>query len=406
MAWNWPNKKDTPPDPRPKREFPSAFDTGFSLDDADKGSEASAESTKPPSPPAQAIPLDSDPLTDLAEQLNQLGRLVDETRQQVAAQMMQGDVARKLDSLCEKLSRSGDGGSSSINQMLDRIYGKLVVLADSPARPAAEGGGGPPAVSEGALRGAMKPLAEKLEQVDAKLKAVEDLKSGFIGTLTKLRDGITEQHTALGNGIRQVHDTIPQYFNALPQYFTALQQQMATSQQQLAAGVKEVLNILRPPQPEPTAAGPAVSGDWQEAVLGPELASNPALGPSRQQLFRGVLSGEQGACGLAGMLLVFRASPAERMPALLKDIGEAYYRWQPRTTSRPTEMEKTLVAWLQRTCTEAGINNVIELVSPGERFDASRHNASERGVEITQVQGWIVLRDNGKVYTKASVAVK
>ena len=52
------------------------------------------------------------------------------------------------------------------------------------------------------------------------------------------------------------------------------------------------------------------------------------------------------------------------------------------------------------------MSNTIELVHPGQRFDSMRHNAAERGVEITQVFGWIVLRDNGKVYTKASVAVK
>ena len=52
------------------------------------------------------------------------------------------------------------------------------------------------------------------------------------------------------------------------------------------------------------------------------------------------------------------------------------------------------------------MSNTIELVHPGERFDSTRHNASKRGVEITQVLGWIVLRDNGKVYTKASVAVR
>jgi hypothetical protein len=52
------------------------------------------------------------------------------------------------------------------------------------------------------------------------------------------------------------------------------------------------------------------------------------------------------------------------------------------------------------------LHNTIELVHPGERFDATRHNASTRGVEITEVHGWIVLRDNGKVYTKANVTVR
>lgn len=53
-----------------------------------------------------------------------------------------------------------------------------------------------------------------------------------------------------------------------------------------------------------------------------------------------------------------------------------------------------------------GLGNTIELVNVGDRFDIARHNASERGAVITAVQGWVVLRDNGKVYTKANVSVK
>ena len=109
-----------------------------------------------------------------------------------------------------------------------------------------------------------------------------------------------------------------------------------------------------------------------------------------------------GASGLVGSLLLFRAAAADKMPPLLKDIGEAFYRWQPRTSNRPSEMEKALVEWLMRACDQAGMANTIELVDPGERFDSLRHNASRPGVEITQVLGWIVLRDNGKVYTKAA----
>ena len=107
-----------------------------------------------------------------------------------------------------------------------------------------------------------------------------------------------------------------------------------------------------------------------------------------------------------GALLQFRAAAADKMPPLLKDIGEAFYRWQPKSSSRSSELEQALVQWLMRTCEQAGMANTIELVSPGERFDSLRHNAARPGVEITQVLGWIVLRDNGKVYTKASVAVK
>jgi hypothetical protein len=69
-------------------------------------------------------------------------------------------------------------------------------------------------------------------------------------------------------------------------------------------------------------------------------------------------------------------------------------------------MEEALVQWLQRSCETAGIYNTIALVHPGERFDSARHTASSRGVEIREVHGWIVLRDNGRVYTKATVTVR
>ena len=96
----------------------------------------------------------------------------------------------------------------------------------------------------------------------------------------------------------------------------------------------------------------------------------------------------------------------DKMPPLLKDIGEAYYRWQPKSRPGSDRMEEALVAWLKETMQDAGIANTIEVVQPGERFDSTRHTASTRGVEITEVHGWVVLRDNGKVYTKASVAVR
>ena len=132
----------------------------------------------------------------------------------------------------------------------------------------------------------------------------------------------------------------------------------------------------------------------------------PGLEAQRRQLIEDLLAGREGACSLVGQLLVFRSAMTDKMPPLLKDIGEAYYRWQPKTRAGSNPMEQTLVRWLMQTMQDAGIPNTIELVHPGERFDSTRHNANSRGVEITEVCGWIVLRDNGKVYTKAAVAVK
>lgn len=190
----------------------------------------------------------------------------------------------------------------------------------------------------------------------------------------------------------------------LDQQNTALYQTMERLQSHIDGGVQSLAELLvpKPQEEEPSA----VSGDWLTAVLGPELVADGSLGTACRQLVEGVLAGEPAAQALAGQLLVFRSAPPERLPQLLKDIGEAYYRWQPKTAPDNTRFEETLIRYLQRTCENAGIYNSIELVHPGERFDSSRHNAASRGVEIVEVLGWIVLRDNGKVYTKATVDVR
>jgi hypothetical protein len=109
------------------------------------------------------------------------------------------------------------------------------------------------------------------------------------------------------------------------------------------------------------AATPAVQNDWQVAILGPELCGNPTIVHERQQLLSGLLAGEPTAASFVGLLLVFRAARAEKMPMLVKDLGEAYYHWQPRNTNRPSELEKFLAVWLSRACHKAGISNTIEL---------------------------------------------
>ena len=65
-----------------------------------------------------------------------------------------------------------------------------------------------------------------------------------------------------------------------------------------------------------------------------------------------------------------------------------------------------MIAWTHAQLEEIGLKNRIEVVQAGDRYDLNRHNAKERGVEVDEVFGWIVLRDNGKVYSKANVSVK
>ncbi|MDO4550973.1 MAG: hypothetical protein Q4C96_06950 [Planctomycetia bacterium] len=165
--------------------------------------------------------------------------------------------------------------------------------------------------------------------------------------------------------------------------------------------------------PEPKVFSSPVSGfsgrgkeNWAEAVLGKTLANNPVLASECRALLNGILQGDVNSRYFAGVLMMFQASPAEKMVLLLKDLGEAYYRWAPKRDMQPVAMEVALKEFAQQMCDSVGLSNMIELVHPGQRFDSSRHNATSRGIEVTQVLGWVVLRGNGSVYAKATVGVQ
>ncbi len=270
-------------------------------------------------------------LRELTDRLGELGQLLDKTNRQVVAYLVERE---------SQVAAAEEGGlSEKLDALIDQLAGTV------------------------AGEGPEDPLGEVLCQI---------------------RDGNSQQHMALADGIRQL-------------------------QQRLDAGLQELADRLRmdePDEPDESAAGPAANANWQRAILGAELAEKPGLDSQRLRLLDGTLAGDPDACSLVGQLLIFRSAAADKMPPLLKDLGEAFYRWQPKTRAAADPMEEALVDWLRRTLQEAGIPNTIELVHPGERFDAARHTAAARGVEITEARGWIVLRDNGKVYTKAQVAVR
>jgi len=286
-------------------------------------------------------------LNQLTERLSQLGQLLNQTNEQVVAYLVHRESQ-------ETTGIAGDDATAALAEKIDALGERLDRLADS----------GPPDNAS-----ADQPVA----------------------------GGVNEE--ALTAAVRPLWDKLNQQFGALAEDIQALQQR-------LDAGIQHVADLLQPEEPEETDTLPAVSGDWQRVILGPELADYPGLDFQRQQLLNGVLHGDPAANCFVGQLLVFRSAMTEKMPPLLKEIGEAYYRWQPKTQPGSNPMEEALVAWLQETVQDAGIANTIELVHPGERFDSTRHNASSRGVEITEVHGWVVLRDNGRVYTKASVTVR
>jgi hypothetical protein len=287
--------------------------------------------------------------------------------------------------------------SGALAEKLDYILMELKQLAVSVAKSgtSAAGAGSAAAagVSEETMKAALRPLLERMDQLDVRLKAMATPAAG------NLNEAMTAAIGQVRQGIAESRQAVAEQKDLLTSAFRQLWQQVETIP-------GRVVDSLRPPEPDPAAGPTASSSDWEQAVLGRELAEHPGLSFQRQQLIAGVLEGNPGAGALAGQLLVFQSAPAEKMPQILKDIGEAYYRWQPKVKPGVTKMEEILVHWLQRTCDEKGIPNTIELVNPGERFDSARHNANRPGVEITEVHGWIVLRDNGKVYTKAAVSVK
>jgi hypothetical protein len=161
----------------------------------------------------------------------------------------------------------------------------------------------------------------------------------------------------------------------------------------------------------PVAAPPAsiaiADDDSLSVMLGPSLCGVAELKPSIQWLRDQVKAANPQALAFVGQLLVFRCAPADRKPGLLKDVGEAYYRCFPKTQDVGHPFEDAVAAWSRRHCEEAGLPNSVELVHPGERFDSGRHTPVERGgVEVAEVLGWVVLRDSGRVYSKALVQTR
>jgi len=157
------------------------------------------------------------------------------------------------------------------------------------------------------------------------------------------------------------------------------------------------------PVAETDAAQTGDASDWENVILGSDFCKDEKLASICAELIAGLLAGKKTAQSVASRILDFRSTPAEQLPLLLKDFGEAYYRWRPRQGDEPEADEEAFVEWLEQRITTG---NRINLVHRGDRFDSSRHIAPERGVAVVEVRGWIVLREDGKVYTKAPVLVK
>jgi len=144
-------------------------------------------------------------------------------------------------------------------------------------------------------------------------------------------------------------------------------------------------------------------GDWSRILFGDSLRAVPSISHLSGVLLADVYAGDNGAIGMAGQLMTFRTGTAEQKARLLKDVGEAFYGWKPRGDDSLLE---PLIAWVHAELDAVDLGNRIMVVQIGDRYDMQRHNSKQPGVEVAEVYGWVVLRDNGKVFSKANVAVK
>ncbi len=156
-------------------------------------------------------------------------------------------------------------------------------------------------------------------------------------------------------------------------------------------------------QAEPVAVRSGEGMNWSAIVFGEHAQGDPTISHLSGSLLGDVYQGDQRAIALTGQLMAFRSGTAEQKARLLKEVGESFYAWRPQGDD---DLLHALIDWVHGELDAVQLGNRIQVVQAGDRFDMQRHNAKQPGVEVAEVFGWIVLRDNGKVFSKANVAVK
>ncbi len=221
------------------------------------------------------------------------------------------------------------------------------------------------------------------------------------------RHRVKEYLEATGNMIiKFVHEKLGE---SQMQLARRVEQSAANSQAELAQLLEsrftKIDNTLAPEETEQQQAA-SDSAEWERAVLGEYLYEDAELVDQRHELIQGVLAGNESARAFAGQLLLVQAASKDDLTQHAKALGEAFYGWRPKTKDVNTPMEQALAAFLEKRFETVNLRNRIELVRPGDQYDRFRHHTDGRGVEITTVRGWIVLRENGKPSAKANVDVE
>lgn len=276
------------------------------------------------------------------------------------------------------------------------------------------------------LKTMIQSVLTRLDEMGSKIGQSSGVSAAAPNPNAAAKQDVAEAETHIAGLFDAQNHNLQVAFNALDSKITDAVNYLVANLKgsgsaQPAAAASEVPKPAPAPQPEPQPApqhapviqtmvtkvtGGISRDQLMKIILGQDLCANGSLSVYRDELLDGFLRGDRASAGLIGAMIEFQSSTPERMPRLLQDIGEAYYRWHPKRGQGADPFERALAHYVCALCEANGIKNTIELVETGQRFDSGRHNSNSRGVEITEVKGWVVLRDNGKVYTRAAVEVQ
>lgn len=245
------------------------------------------------------------------------------------------------------------------------------------------------------------------EVVDSLRPPIEQIEHGFAALRVTL-DALAEHLAGGGEEPREGRrdstrpPAVPQVQEPLPPRPPARQTPPPARQIPLDETLAEPSPGESPGESPGVVATGQAAGNWSRILFGDQFAKIPALPHLSGQLLADVYDEDTDAIGLAGQLMTFRTATGEQKPRMLKDVGESFYAWKPQGDAPLIE---PLIAWLHAELEAAELGNRIQVVHPGDRYDMQRHNARQPGVEVADVRGWAVLRENGKVYSKANVSV-
>ncbi|MBR5710689.1 MAG: hypothetical protein IKX40_08020 [Thermoguttaceae bacterium] len=325
-------------------------------------------------------------LSDIASSLDKINGLMDEAKKQLTNHLLQE----------EKKSSSAPAESAPVDlSPLKTMIQSVLTRLDEMGSKMGQSTGSTGAVASNPNAAAKQDVAEAVTHVSGLFDTQNhNLQVAFNALDSKITDAVNYLVANLkGSATAQSSAPAPE----IPKPAPAPQPEPQPAPQQHAPVIQTVVNKV---------TGGISRDQLMKIILGQDLCANGALSVYRDELLDGFLRGDRASAGLIGAMIEFQSSTPERMPRLLQDIGEAYYRWHPKRGQGADPFERALAHNVCALCEANGIKNTIELVETGQRFDSGRHNSNSRGIEITEVKGWVVLRDNGKVYTRAAVEVQ